>query len=359
MKRIWSGIFAVMLLLSLAACGTGMKNGAEKTVLAMDTYIRLTAHGGKAAKAVREGEACVLELEQLLSRTLEDSDVSRVNASAGELTEVDPVTAKLMQAAVSYTEETTGAFDVTVAPVVEAWGFTTDTRQVPTADTLESLLAAVDGEALRTEQDETGVFRAACGADQQIDLGGIAKGYASDRVADIFTKNEVSGGLAALGGNVLAYGAKENGDPWKVGVQDPAHPEDVSALVGIVELKNAFAVTSGGYQRYFEENGKTYHHIIDPATGYPADSGLTSVTVVADCFRERSWTEPWNGTMCDALSTALFVMGEEEALAFRKSSGYDFDLVLVTADGRVVVTSGIAEEFSFNEESGYLYEIVS
>ena len=198
-----------------------------------------------------------------------------------------------------------------------------------------------------------------CGADQQIDLGGIAKGYASDRMADIFALNEVEGGLAALGGNVLAYGIKADGSAWRVGVQDPAHPEDSNAMVGIVSLENAFAVTSGGYQRYFEENGKTYHHIIDPATGYPADSGLTSVTVVAPCARQRTGYEPGNGTMCDALSTALFVMGEEQALEFRSTYDREFDLVLVTEDGRVVVTAGIAEQFVFNEESGYLYEIVS
>lgn len=356
MKRFCGGLLAAVLLLSLTACGSG----TEKTFLAMDTYIRLSAHGGKAAKAVEQGEACMLELEQLLSRTLEGSDVSRVNAAAGELTEVDEITGKLVQAASAYARETGGAFDVTVAPVVEAWGFTTETRQVPETDVLQALLAAVDGAALRTEQDEkTGVVSVACGPEQQIDLGGIAKGYASDRVADIFAEHEVSGGLAALGGNVLAYGTKEDGSPWRVGVQDPAHPEDGNAMVGIMALEDAFAVTSGGYQRYFEENGETYHHIIDPATGYPARSGLTSVTVVAECFRERSRMEPWNGTMCDAFSTALFVMGEEEALAFRRDSGYDFDLVLVTEDGRVVVTEGIAQGFSFSEESGYLYEIVS
>jgi thiamine biosynthesis lipoprotein len=111
--------------------------------------------------------------------------------------------------------------------------------------------------------------------------------------------------------------------------------------------------------RFFEENGETYHHIIDPATGYPADSGLTSVTVVAECAWNRTGYEAESGTMCDALSTALFVMGEEDALAFRRTFGLPFDLILVTEDGRVVVTEGIAQQFTFNEESGYLYETVS
>ena len=358
MKRIFSGLLTAVLLVSLTACSD---QTAEKTFLAMDTAIRLSASGGKAQRAMEQGEQQLIELEQLLSRTLEESDVSRINAFAGEWTDVDPVTGKLVQAAASYTEETMGAFDVTIAPVVAAWGFTTDTRQVPSGNELQTLLNAVDGTALQAERNEAdkSLFRVTCGKDQQIDLGGIAKGYASDRMADIFAVNEVESGLAALGGNVLAYGTKADGSAWKVGVQDPKHPEDGSALVGIVELESAFAVTSGGYQRFFEEAGKTYHHIIDPATGYPADSGLTSVTVVAPCALERTGYEAGNGTMCDAYSTALFVMGEEAALNFWRDSDREFDLVLVTADDRVVVTDGIAEQFVFNEESEYRYEIVT
>ena len=155
-----------------------------------------------------------------------------------------------------------------------------------------------------------------------------------------------------MGGNIRALGTRPDGDPWRVGVQDPAKPDDGNALVGILHLADAYAMTSGSYQRFFEENGTIYHHILDPDTGYPADSGLTSVTVVAD-------GEEGNGTMCDALSTALFVMGEDKALDFWRSGVYDFDLVLVTADGRVVVTEGLAGRFTESEGSGYTYETAS
>lgn len=186
----------------------------------------------------------------------------------------------------------------------------------------------------------------------QIDLGAIAKGYASDAVAAIYQEHGITHGIVDLGGNTWVCGGNLKGEPWRIGVQDPARAGEAEAYTGILRMADGFAVTSGGYQRYFEENGKTYHHIIDPATGHPAESGLTSVTVVAD-------GTVGNGTMCDALSTALFVMGEERALDFWRSGVYDFDLILVTEDGRLLVTDGIADRFQPDETAGYAYEVIS
>jgi len=244
-----------------------------------------------------------------------------------------------------YADATGGAFDITVAPVVSAWGFTTDGNQVPEQKELEELLAHVGVEHIALA-GETATLDKGTG----IDLGGIAKGYASDRIAEVFRLREAERGWAALGGNVLAWGSRPDGEPWLIGIQDPARPTDTSAYAGMVRLEDAFAVTSGSYQRFFEQDGKVYHHIIDPATGYPADSGLVSVTIVADA-------EEGNGTMCDALSTALFVMGEEQAVTFWRESGYDFEMILVTEDGRVVISRGL--EDSFAVEGGYVCETVS
>ena len=154
--------------------------------------------------------------------------------------------------------------------------------------------------------------------------------------------------FAALGGNVLAWGTRPDKTPWVIGIQDPANPNDPSAYVGLIRLENAFAVTSGGYERFFESGGKTYHHIIDPATGYPAESGLASVTVICG-----------EGLLADALSTALYVMGEEKAVAFYRTFEEPFDMILVTQDGRVVLTEGAAAllDTSVSEHS-YQYEIV-
>ena len=170
-----------------------------------------------------------------------------------------------------------------------------------------------------------------------------------------FRANGVESGKISLGGNVFVLGTKPDGSDWRVGIKDPQNEE---ALAVILPLRDAYAITSGGYERYFEENGKTYHHIIDPSTGYPADSGLLSVTVVA-ADNGPDWAGAGNGAMCDAFSTALFVMGEEQALDFWRNGGYDFDLVLVTEDGRVVITAGLADRFEEVKDSGYTYETVS
>ena len=286
-------------------------------------------------------------LDALLSRTSGSSEVSMLNGAGGEMVPVGAEICTLIQTAGDFTEATGGAFDITIAPVVSAWGFTTDSYQVPDREALQTLLESVGMEHVHLSG---GSARLDPGT--MIDLGGIAKGYTADRVAEIFQEHAVPRGKVELGGNILVIGDKPDGTAWRVGVQDPKHPDEADGLVCVLNLTDAFAVTSGSYQRYFEQDGKRYHHIIDPATGCPADSGLTSVTVVADSARG-------NGTMCDALSTALFVMGEDKALDFWRSGVYDFQLVLVTEDGRVVVTEGLKDGFVEMEESGYTYEFVS
>ena len=348
MKRVTAALLAAFLVAGLTGCGETDPDVAREViqVIAMDTAMIFTAYGEKSTHADYMVEDEIRRLDALLSRTDEDSVIWQLNHADGLGITVGEEVCGLIETAETYTQATGGAFDITIAPVVSAWGFTTDSYQVPDGAELAELLTHVGPEHITTAGDA-----AALAPGTQIDLGAIAKGYASDRVAAIFRENNVPRGKAELGGNILVMGDKPDGTPWRVGVQDPAKPNE-EAYAAILALEDAFIVTSGSYQRYFEQDGKRYHHIIDPATGYPADSGLTSVTVVAD-------SGEGNGTMCDALSTALFVMGEEKALDFWRSGAYDFQLVLVTEDGRVVVTDGLKDVLTEIEESGYTYEIVS
>ena len=348
MKRVTAALLAAFLVVGLTGCGETDPDEAREViqVIAMDTAMIFTAYGEKSTHADYMVEDEIRRLDALLSRTDEDSVIWQLNHADGLGITVGEEVCGLIETAEAYTQATGGAYDITIAPVVSAWGFTTDSYQVPDGAELAELLTHVGPEHITTAGDA-----AALDPGTQIDLGAIAKGYASDRVAAIFRENNVPRGKAELGGNILVMGDKPDGTPWRVGVQDPAKPNE-EAYAAILALEDAFIVTSGSYQRYFEQDGKRYHHIIDPATGYPADSGLTSVTVVAD-------SGEGNGTMCDALSTALFVMGEEKALDFWRSGAYDFQLVLVTEDGRVVVTDGLKDVLTEIEESGYTYEIVS
>ena len=179
-------------------------------------------------------------------------------------------------------------------------------------------------------------------------IGGIAKGYAADLLRAQLEKEGVTSATLDLGGDVFVMGRKTDGSDWRIAVKDPA---DTESYLGVVSAADKFIVTSGVYERYFEENGVRYHHILDPKTGCPAESGLVSVTVLCE-----------NGAWADALSTACFVLGPDGALALRDDladQGTDFELILVTDDGRVRYTDGLADAFTPNDESGYTYEALA
>ena len=349
MKRF--SILIAALCLCLTGCGKQITEAAAQ-IFAMDTVMEVTAYGEHAEQAVKYTEKRIEELENRLSRTKAHSLVSGLNRD-GSIRHLTYDYWNLIARAKEYRDATNGAFDITIAPVMDAWGFTGDSFRVPEQSELDTLLKKVNSDAIQMLGSPSDSVT--LGEGQAIDLGGIAKGYTSDCVEAVFYDHEIENGKISLGGNVFVLGTKPDGSDWRVGIKDPRNE---SGLAAILSLRDAYAITSGGYERYFEENGKTYHHIIDPATGYPADSGLLSVTVVA-ADNGPDWAGAGNGAMCDAFSTALFVMGEEQALDFWRNGGYDFDLVLVTEDGRVVITAGLADRFEEVKDSGYTYETVS
>ena len=344
-----------ILILTLCLCLTGCgKQTTEATaqIFAMDTVMEVAAYGEHAEQAVKSTEKRIEELENRLSRTKADSLVSGLNRD-GSIRHLTYDYWNLIARAKEYRDATNGAFDITIAPVMDAWGFTGDSFRVPERSELDELLKHVNSDEIQIQEEPA--HSVTLGEGQAIDLGGIAKGYTSDWVEQTFRANGIESGKISLGGNVFVLGGKPDGSDWRVGIKDPRNE---SGLAAILSLRDAYAITSGGYERYFEENGKTYHHIIDPSTGYPADSGLLSVTVVA-ADNGPDWAGAGNGAMCDAFSTALFIMGEEQALDFWRNGGYDFDLVLVTEDGRVVITAGLADRLEEVKDSGYTYETVS
>lgn len=350
MKRQLAALLLTIFALSLTACGETAAESETRTVYAMDTVMNLTVYGENAAAALESAEKELHTLDEaVLSRTAEGSELYALNTSNGETVEcgADDILPALIETALTISDATDGAFDPTLAPVLDAWGFTKDERCVPSADELKELLSHTGCGKVALEKTADGwTVTLLDGA--QLDLGGIAKGYAADLLRAQLEKEGVTSATLDLGGDVFVMGRKTDGSDWRIAVKDPA---DTESYLGVVSAADKFIVTSGVYERYFEENGVRYHHILDPKTGCPAESGLVSVTVLCE-----------NGAWADALSTACFVLGPDGALALRDDladQGTDFELILVTDDGRVLYTDGLADAFTPNDESGYTYEALA
>ena len=301
---------------------------AQREIFAMDTYMTVTAYGEQAEAAVDAAVKEIERLDQLFSTGDTESEVARINENGRG--EVSDDSAYLLEKAAELCEKTEGAFDITVYPIMEAWGFTTQNYQVPDEETLESLLALTDGMQVYLDKEKKEVSFGIEG--MKIDFGGIAKGYTSARIVEIWEEYGITSGMINLGGNVQLLGGKTDGSEWKVGIQSP---NDDSTYLGVLKVRDKAVITSGGYERYFEQNGSVYHHIIDPLNGYPAENGLISVTIVSE-----------DGTLADGLSTSLFVMGKEKALEFWRENSEEFDAILLTEENVLYVTEGIAESFT-------------
>ena len=309
---------------------------AVRDVFAMDTYMTVKAYGSNGDAAVDAAVDEINRLDALLSTGKKDSEIGQINANnGGQLSEDGAV---LMERSLELYKSTNGAFDVAIYPVMKAWGFTDGNYQVPDADTLKATLELVNPSLIDYDKETSTVSFKKDGV--QIDLGGIAKGYTSSRIMDIYKEKGVTSGLVNLGGNAQVFGTKPDGSLWRVAVQSPDSEDE---YLGVLETKDKAIITSGGYERYFEKDGVTYHHIIDPATGYPAENGLISVTIVSA-----------DGTLADGLSTSLFVMGKDKATNYWKAHSDEFDMILLTDDEKLYVSEGIKDSFTSDRE----FEIV-
>lgn len=301
---------------------------ASRDIFAMDTYMSVTAFGENADAAVDAAQAEIERLDAMLSTGNGDSEIAKLNVSGTAELSVDA--GYLVERALELYTETDGAFDIAIYPVMEAWGFPSQNYQVPSEDVLQERLALADASKVSYDADSREISFGEAG--MEIDLGGIAKGYTSARIMDIFRSYGITSGLVNLGGNVQVLGTKTDGSKWRVAVQSP---DDERDYLGVLSVSDKAVITSGGYERYFEQDGIIYHHIIDPKTGYPAENGLKSVTIVSA-----------DGTLADGLSTSLFIMGEEKAAEFWRMHSDEFDAILLTDDGTIYVTEGIADDFS-------------
>lgn len=310
----------------------------ESQVFAMDTVMILTAYGENGAEGLAAAENVIDVLEDDLDPENPDGSVYAVNAGAGSYVPVSESCIEVMLTTMERWEQTGGAVDPGLFPVIKAWGFTLGEYRVPEQAEINGLLADKNTAGILVDEAGGCVY---IPERMEISLGAVGKGYTAQKALEAMAEAGVESAIVSLGGNVQTLGAtKPNGTSWQVAVTDP---RDTGSYVGILSIGEAAVVTSGGYQRYFEQDGVTYIHILDPETGRPVDNDLLSVTVVMD-----------DGASADALSTALFVMGAEGAMEHYRTVG-GFELVLITKDDRIIVTPGLRDRFEERGE-GYTYE---
>ena len=305
-----------------AAITAGEDGSYSADLFAMDTYMTMKAYGSGAEQALTDISSMISDLDARLSVTNSDSEIYQLNHAQGKEVTLSGTTADLLTKALALGSTTGGALELTSYPLSLAWGFTTGDYQIPDQATIDSILPLVDDSAVTL----TGTT-ASLPADAQLDLGAVAKGYAGDQAAEILQDAGVSSALLNLGSSTIrAIGTKPDGSPWRIAIQDP---NDSSAYAGVVSATDLAIDTSGGYERYFEgDDGEIYWHILNPHTGYPAKSGLISVTVLSD-----------SALTGDGLSTALFVMGLDDAIAYWRQQ-QNFEFILMTDQNEIYVSQG-------------------
>jgi thiamine biosynthesis lipoprotein len=346
-KRIASAL-AVLLVtaagLAILQCHQKAQTSYTKDLFAMDTFFSMQAYGPKAQEGLEDCASRVEELEGLLSVTRVGSDIWNLNhRSDREVSDAKVVvgadTFALLEKATELGDETNGALDISLYPILKAWGFTTGEYRIPDENEIRTLLENVDYRKITLDKEASAVILP---EGMELDLGAVAKGYTGDCLLALLKEEGVTSAMLNLGGNVQVLGTKPDGTPWRIAVKNPF---DVESELGVLEVTDKAVITSGSYERFFTgEDGKDYWHILNPSDGCPADSGLVSVTVVGD-----------SGVRCDGLSTALFVMGKDEAVRFWQQER-DFEMILVTEEGHLYMTEGLADCFESSE--GWYAEII-
>jgi thiamine biosynthesis lipoprotein len=333
-RRHFLVLITVFLVLGVATLGgyyffylpylESSDSRTQSTKILMDTIVDVRVDGRNSAQLVDQVFATMESLEQTLSRFVATSEVALINQQAGEWVKVSSTTLELVQLGVEIGDISQGAFDITIGALLDLWGFGSGLYYVPTEEELAQALATVDYRRVEVNPT-TSEVRIPQGV--ILDLGGIAKGFVVDGGISLLRKAKVQRSIINAGGDISVIGKRPDGQPWRVGVQNPDSPSDIR---WILPLDNNSVVTSGDYQRFFSKDGQRYHHILDPKTGYPA-RGLRSVTIIGE-----------NGAISDALSTAVFVLGWDEGRALVES--LDNVEAIIVSDTDVWMSPGLAKQ---------------
>ena len=320
MKYFVKLLLICMVSCILSGCNFKAQEPISKTGFYFDTVISITIYDSNDETLLEQCFTHCEELENLLSRTIPTSDISRINSAAGASVTVSDTTIELLKQGIYYGEMTGGAFDITIAPLSDVWNFKENTGTLPTDHAVTEALSHVsyktiqiDGNTVTLTDPETA-----------IDLGGIAKGYIADVLKEFLKSKGVKSALIDLGGNILTLGTKPDGTAFQIGIKKPFDTKEVITSVSASDLS---VVTSGSYERYFEVDDVKYHHILDTENGYPASTGLLSVTILSEKSIDG-----------DALSTSCFALGLEKGRSLIDSLE-GIDAIFITEDYEIIDTS--------------------
>lgn len=323
--------------LLLACRQPSILNHAERNGFLMDTVVRISLYDSRSHEELErradELFEYMLGIEKKVSLYFEDSDPQRLASASGsgQFISISHETEIILKEAMGAFKESNGAFDVTIGPLKKLWGFDSGNYRIPDSSEIAAYLELGDFKDLEVRNGEARITRQGLG----IDLGGIAKGYILDAAVLWLQEKGIQSGLIEGGGDLRVFGPHPKRDLWRIGIQDPRNER--GTLIGIVSLKNQSIATSGDYERYFIRNGRRYHHILDPQTGFPSSKAI-SVTIIAP-----------NALLADAYATAVFVMGPDKGITLLNR--------LPDIEGLIVYDNGNGLSYGLSKKAGAMIEM--
>lgn len=328
-RRLLVCVLILIFILSQTACAG--KVPVSQTDFLLNTVCTITLYEGGDESLIKDTFALCREYESRLSRTIEESDIGKINAAGGQAVEVDATTAEVIKKGIEYGTISHGLFDITLGKLVELWNFSGENPSVPDAEEIAAALPHIGYQQIQIKSNEEMIEVFLDDPQTKLDLGGIAKGYIADKAGEFLKENGVSKAVINLGGNVVCIGEKEKDVPWSIGIEKPfgENNNGEKELLGTVAMKDKSIVTSGTYERKFIENGTLFYHILDPKTGYPMETDLDGVSIIGD-----------KSTDCDGLSTTCLMLGFEKGKALIDSMP-EYEAIFVKKDGTIVSTDGV------------------
>ncbi|WP_065820608.1 FAD:protein FMN transferase [Thermoclostridium stercorarium] len=310
------------VFLTFTACSQAKPLKESRFLL--DTLVEIIIYDKNSQDVMSELFDKIQAFENKFSKYAEDSEISQINNNAGTYVNVSEDTFELIEQSLYFSEISDGLFDISIGPLVDLWGINQENPRVPTQREIDLAKEKIGYRNISLNRENMSVSVA---EGMSLDTGAIAKGFITDRLVSVLRERKIESALLNLGGNLYLYGTKPDGSDWTIGIRDPFGLQ--GDYMATVSLKDTSIVTSGIYERYFEADGKRYHHILNPKTGYPEDNELASVSIISP-----------SSTMCDGLSTTCFLLGLGKGMELIESLE-NAEAIMITRDKKVYLSSGL------------------